>query len=141
MGKFGMIISALQSSQKAMRRSSQCILYVDFAGAFATVVVMIAAAEALAPELRIAASALRVTGIALVPFVLLVWHTARRDEVHRGRVYGIVAFNLVWLIASISLLAMGRMTTTGEWIIALQAVPIVPLVLVELRMLWSPARG
>jgi hypothetical protein len=113
------------------------VLYLDFLGALATVVVMIAAADLLAPHVSIASRVLRTTGAVLVLFVAFVWHTARSRAIRRGRVYAIVAFNLLWLLASVFMLTLGSPTALGRWIIALQALLVVPLVFLELQALFA----
>jgi hypothetical protein len=118
-----------------MPASLQRVLLVDFVGALATVVLLIAVAGPLSSQLGISAWALRAAGVALLPFVLFVWRTARSSAVPRQRVLGIVAFNLSWLLASVALLLLGSATPLGRWIIALQALLIVPLVFVELAAL------
>jgi len=114
------------------------VLFADFVGALATVVAMIALAGPLSSQLGIPVWALRAAGVALLPFVRFVWRTARSSAVPRQRVLGIVAFNLTWLLGSVALLLLGSATPLGRWIIALQALLIVPLVFIELATLRAP---
>ena len=118
-----------------MRSPLQRVLYVDFLGALSTVVVMLCAAGALAPHVGIAASVLRSAALLVAPFVVFVLLTARSSTVRAGRVYGIVAFNVSWLFASGLLLVLARPTVLGTWIVVGQALPVLPLVFVELKEL------
>lgn len=120
-----------------MDRSLRTLLYVDFAGALATVLVLILAAAPLAPQVGIGAAVLRSAGVVLVPFVLLVLSSARGNEAFfvRPRRRFIIAFNSAWFVASLLLLALGTLTVVGKWIVAAQAAVIVPLVGYELAAL------
>jgi hypothetical protein len=116
--------------------SLQRILYVDFLGALTTALVMIGAAAPLEAQLGLPATLLRAAGLALLPFVGFVLLTARSSgAVHRPRVYAIMGFNLFWLVGSVALLALASVSTLGAWIIALQMLPVPPLVFFELRAL------
>ena len=120
-----------------MNPSHRLILQADFFGALATVMVLVLAADPLAPHVGFPAWALRLAGALLIPFVVFVFRTARADAVQPRRVYGIVAFNVLWFLASIVLIASGLTTTLGAWLVAAQAALVVPLVLAECVMLNS----
>lgn len=120
--------------------SLQRILYLDFLGALATSLVMIGAAAVLAPHVGLTATVLRTAGLALLPFVGFVLATARAHADRRRRVYAIVAFNVLWLVGSLLLLALATITPLGTWIILLQALPVPALVFVELRALRGSSR-
>jgi hypothetical protein len=118
-----------------MRSSLHRVLYADFLGALATVIGMTLAAVPLSSHVGIPAWALQAAGAALVPFVVFVWRTTRSDVVRRGRVYGIVAFNVCWMLASVVWLAVGTLTQPGMWIVGMQAAVVVPLVALEVDAL------
>jgi hypothetical protein len=115
----------------------QRVLFLDFLGAGITALVMIGAASALEAHLGVSADVLRAVGLALLPFVSFVLLTARSDSVHPPRVHAIVGFNLLWLVGSLVLLMLARVSMLGAWIVVLQALLVPPLVFFELRALRS----
>lgn len=113
----------------------QRVLFVDFIGALATVLVLLIGAAPLGPHLGLTPTTLRIAGVVLVPFVLFVLSTARSSPVSLPRARFIVAFNIAWFFASLLFLALANLSSFGAWLITLQALLVVPLVTLERRAL------
>ena len=80
------------------------VLWADAIVSGATGLLLAAAAGTLEPILQLPAGLLRGAGIALLPFVAVVAAIARRDVLPRGAVWGVIACNAIWAIASVALL-------------------------------------
>jgi hypothetical protein len=76
------------------------VLLLDAAATGATAAVLLAAAEPLAPLLSLPAGLLRGAGLALLPFVAVVYALSRHDAPPRGAVAAVVAVNVAWVAAS-----------------------------------------
>ena len=76
------------------------LLLVDAAASGATAVLLVAAADLLAPVLQLPAGLLRGAGVALLPFVALVYGLSRQAAPARGAVAAVVAVNFAWVAAS-----------------------------------------
>ncbi|MCW5732142.1 MAG: hypothetical protein KIT20_15390 [Alphaproteobacteria bacterium] len=61
----------------------------------------------LADMLMLPAALLFWAGVSLIPFAALVLHVSRRDPLPRGAVLAIVAYNLLWTLDSVLILALG----------------------------------
>ena len=86
--------------------------------------VLVVEAPFLAPVMGIPAPlALTVTGIVLLPFGLLLWWLAGREELARTVGWIAIELDVLWVAGSIALLLSGwlPLTTAGNWIIALVA--------------------
>ena len=72
----------------------------------------------------------RTVGLALVLFAADLWLNARRPAVHAGRAAAAVAMDLLWVVASAVLLAVGveGLTRAGWWTVAIVA---------EVVLLWA----
>ena len=77
------------------------LLLVDALASGATAVLLVAAADLLAPLLQLPAGLLRGAGVALLPFVGLVYGLSRQAAPARGAVAAVVAINFAWVAASI----------------------------------------
>ena len=86
--------------------------------------VLVVEAPFLAPVMGIPSPlALTVTGIVLLPFGLLLWWLAGREELARTVGWIAIELDVLWVAGSIALLLSGwlPLTTAGNWIIALVA--------------------
>ena len=86
--------------------------------------VLVVEAPFLAPIMGIPSPlALTVTGIVLLPFGLLLWWLAGREELARTVGWIAIELDVLWVAGSIALLLSGwlPLTTAGNWIIALLA--------------------
>lgn len=88
-------------------------LQVDALVTGATGALLLAAAEPLAPLLGLPPLLLRLAGLALVPFVLLLAWMLRRQRLSRRSVRAVVALNALWALGSLLLLAAGWVEPTG----------------------------
>ena len=77
------------------------LLLADAVASGATAVLLVAAADLLAPLLQLPAELLLGAGAALLPFVALVYGLSRRTAPARPAVMGVVAVNLAWVAASV----------------------------------------
>jgi hypothetical protein len=76
------------------------VLLLDAVASGATAALLVAAADVLAPVLALPAGLLRGAGVALLPFVALVYGLSRREAPPRRWVAAVVAVNLAWVVAS-----------------------------------------
>ena len=76
------------------------VLLLDAVATGATAAVLLAAADLLAPPLSLPAGLLRGAGLALLPFVIVVYALSRQAAPPRGAVAAVVAVNLAWAAAS-----------------------------------------
>ncbi len=88
------------------------VLLVDAIATGATAVLLVAAADVLAPLLQLPAGLLRGAGAALLPFVALVYGLSRQAVPSRGAVAVVVAINIAWVAAS-AWVAFGGMWQPG----------------------------
>ena len=77
------------------------VLLVDAVASGATALLLVAAADLLAPVLQLPAGLLRGAGAVLLPFVALVYGLSRRAVPAPSAVAAVVAINLVWVAASV----------------------------------------
>lgn len=77
------------------------LLLVDAVASGATALLLVAAADLLAPLLQLPSGLLRGAGAALLPFVALVYGLSRRAAPARPAVMAVVAVNLAWVAASV----------------------------------------
>ena len=77
------------------------LLLVDALASGATAVLLVAAADLLAPLLQLPAGLLRGAGVVLLPFVAVVYGLSRQAAPARGAVATVVAINFAWVAASV----------------------------------------
>ena len=78
----------------------------------ATGLLLAAGAGALEPLLGLPPLLLRVAGLALIPFAMLLAWMARRERLPRWSVWSVVAVNALWALDSLLLLATGWVEPT-----------------------------
>mgnify|MGYP001370543951 CR=1 FL=1 len=83
------------------------VLMADAVVSGAAGVLMIAGAGILGPFLELPSSLLFWAGIALIPFVAMLFVVARRPSVSRLMLVDIIAINALWVVASFALLFSG----------------------------------
>jgi len=81
-------------------RFVQRLLTVDAVATGATAVLLLAAANALAPVLQLPVELLRIAGIICAPFALWVFALSRATAVPRGALRAVVAINFAWVAVS-----------------------------------------
>ena len=122
-------------SEQNLRR----VLQVDAAGSGVSTVVTIVGAGVLGEWLGISAWIPFVVGLALVPWVLHLMHTVRRDPLRPPDVTVIVAGNIGWAVAAAALI-LGfptAMTTTGNWLVGGFSLAVLGLGVLQ----WIGLRG
>lgn len=77
------------------------LLLVDALASGATAVLLVAAADLLAPLLQLPAGLLRTAGVVLLPFVAVVYGLSRQAAPARDAVATVVAVNFAWVAASV----------------------------------------
>lgn len=77
------------------------LLLVDAAASGATALLLVAAADLLAPALQLPAGLLRGAGVVLLPFVALVFGLSRQAAPAPAAVAAVVAVNFAWVAASV----------------------------------------
>ena len=77
------------------------LLLVDAAASAATAILLVAAADPLAPLLHLPAGLLRGAGAALLPFVALIYALSRQAAPVRRAVAAVVGVNFAWVAASV----------------------------------------
>ena len=82
-------------------------LAADAAASFATALLLLAGAGALAPVLHLPEPLLRGAGLILLPFAGLVAWLAARPVLARPMVQAVIAVNVLWVLDSIVLLLSG----------------------------------
>jgi hypothetical protein len=92
----------------------------------ATGALMALAAGPLEPVLQVPAPLLRIAGLALLPYAVLVALLARRDVPPRGLVWLVVAGNAIWAVDCVALLFTGWIEPSllGVAFILIQAVVV-----------------
>lgn len=76
------------------------LLLVDGLATGATALLLITAADSLAPLLQLPAGLQRTAGLACVPFVAWVFALSRRSVVPRGAMAAVIAINIAWVAGS-----------------------------------------
>jgi hypothetical protein len=76
------------------------VLLLDAVASGATAVLLVAAADVLAPVLQLPAGLLRGAGVVLLPFVALAYGLSRQVAPARRWVAAVVVVNLAWVAAS-----------------------------------------
>jgi hypothetical protein len=111
-----------KTSSSFLRR----VLYADAATSAAAATLMIAAASPLQSALGVPAALLRYSGLALLPFVVLVLHTATRPYLSTAAVWSILTLNLLWVAGSVLVMTTGWIDPTafGNAFIAAQAIVV-----------------
>lgn len=119
-------------------------LLIDLVGSGATALLLLSASGFLAPLFGLPAGLLWWVAIIMVPFLLLLGLTARRDSVPASVIPLIIALNLAWVAASALLLVSRIVTPTalGYGFVIGQAVAVAlfaELQYVALRRAAAPA--
>ena len=83
------------------------VLLADAVSTAAAGVLMIAAADAVEPMLRLPVALVSYSGVSFLPFAAVVGLAATRAALPRGAVWGIIAYNALWAVASVALLLSG----------------------------------
>jgi len=86
------------------------VLLLDAVATGATAVLAFGGASLLGPLLDIPSTLLFWAGVALVPFVAMVFAVSRRQTVSRAMVVEIIAINVLWVVASFGLLVSGAVS-------------------------------
>jgi hypothetical protein len=73
----------------------------------ATGALLAIAAGGLEPVLQVPATLLRIAGLALLPYAVVVARLARRDVLPRGMVWAAIGCNALWAIDCVALLFTG----------------------------------
>lgn len=92
----------------------------------------------LAEPLGIPWPVLLVVGLALLPFVALLWRFARAEDLGPRQAHVAITGDVAWVLASAVVLAVSPsgLTTLGHWVIAVVAVGVADFALLE----WMGAR-
>jgi hypothetical protein len=101
-------------------------LTIDAVASAASAALLLFGAAALTGLLGLPEELMRVAGIILVPFVMLVGYTATRAKPTEGVVWAIIAINIAWVAGSVLLLAGGYVSPTalGTAFVIAQAVAV-----------------
>jgi hypothetical protein len=89
------------------------VLRVDALASGATAILLLAAADLLAPLLQLPAGLLRGAGLVLVPFVVVVYLLSRMASPPRGGIVAVVAINFAWVAASLWVAFAGPWQPSG----------------------------
>jgi hypothetical protein len=89
------------------------VLIVDAASSGAMGLLLIVAANLLAPMLGLPVVLIDTAGVSLVPFAALVGWVGTRQNLPRPGVWAIIACNAVWSVDSILLLVSGYVAPTA----------------------------
>ncbi|MGA2128631.1 MAG: hypothetical protein ABSG76_21070 [Xanthobacteraceae bacterium] len=109
------------------------VLLVDAATSGAMGLLLVVAANLLAPLLGLPAALLDYAGLSLIPFAALVCWVATRQQLPRPGVWAIIACNAVWSADSILLLLSGYVAPTGLGATFVVAQALVVAILAELE--------
>jgi hypothetical protein len=104
-------------------------LLADAVASGATGVLAFAGAGILAELLGLPTALLRYAGLSLFPYVAIVAYVGTRATISRPAVWAIIAYNTLWAIDSIVLLASGQVSPTalGYAFVIVQAVAVAGL--------------
>lgn len=102
------------------------VLLLDAVATGSTAVLAFGGASLLGPLLDIPSALLFWAGVALVPFVAMVFAVSRRQTVSRAMVVEIIAINVLWVVASFGLLVSGAVSPNllGIAFVSAQAVAV-----------------
>jgi hypothetical protein len=89
------------------------VLLVDAMASGACALLALVAADWLSPHLGLSPAFLRGAGLILIPFVALLLAVAARGTDSRPAVGIIIAFNVLWVLASVGVLVTGGVAPTG----------------------------
>ncbi|MDQ3692829.1 MAG: hypothetical protein M3464_04280 [Chloroflexota bacterium] len=95
------------------RTSLQPVLLLDAIGSGGGAVFLLTATGWLSPHLGLSTSLLRGAAVILIPFVVVLLVAVLAGATSRPLIGVIVAFNVVWVVASIGLLLFGRVSPTA----------------------------
>lgn len=109
------------------------VLMADAVVSGAAGVLMIAGAGILGPFLELPSSLLFWAGIALIPFVAMLFVVARRPSVSRLMLVDIIAINALWVVASFALLFSGMVEPNLLGIVFVSAQALTVALLAELQ--------
>lgn len=103
------------------------VLLLDAAISGMTGLLMWAGAGVLEPLLGMPGQLLRVAGLALLPFAAGLIVLARRRTVARGAVLAVIAANVLWVAASIAVVAapLAPLTSLGYAVVVVQALAVI----------------
>jgi hypothetical protein len=126
-----------QPSSSFLRRA----LVLDAVASGATAVGLLAGADLLQGWLSLPVSLLRGAGLVLLAYVAVVAVVATRARIEPAPVWGIIAANLLWAVASIVVLFSGAIAPNGLGVafIVAQAVAVALLGEVQYLALRRPA--
>jgi hypothetical protein len=88
-------------------------LLLDAVASGATGVMMAAGAQVLSGLCGLPASLLTYSGLSLLPFAAIVGLLARRDSLPAAIVWAVIAYNALWSLDSLGLLASGWVAPTA----------------------------
>lgn len=109
------------------------VLTADAAISGAAGLLMIAGAGILGPFLELPSSLLFWAGVALVPFVAMLFVVARRSTMSRLMLVDIIAINALWVVASFALLFSGMVEPNLLGIAFVSAQALMVALLTELQ--------
>lgn len=89
------------------------LLLLDAVGSGASAGLVLVATGWLSSHLGLSATLLRGVGVILIPFVALLLVAASSGAARRPLIGIVLAFNVVWVVASIGLLVFGRVSLTA----------------------------
>ncbi len=125
------------SSLRSDLRTPQLLKYALLGDAVlsgAAGLLLVFAAAALAPRLGLPESLLFYAGASLLPFAAFVAWLGTRAPPQRGAVWAVVAYNAMWTVDSILLLASGWFAPTNLGIVFVLAQAIAVGVFAELQV-------
>lgn len=109
------------------------VLLVDAASTAATGLLLIALTDRLADLSGLPAALLRNAGLSFLPFAALVAWVAARPTLRRPAVWAVIAYNAVWAVDSVLLLATGwvQPTALGHAFVVAQALFVATMAQLE----------
>jgi hypothetical protein len=109
------------------------LLVVDAAVCAGAGVVLAFAAGPLSDQLGLAETLLRVVGIGLLPYAVLLAWIGRQSPVPQSTAWAVVLLNIGWAAASVLLLATGALdpTSAGRVFVLAQALAVAALAALE----------
>ncbi len=113
-------------------------LLLDLVASGATALLLIAGADLLAPAFALPADLLRTSGLALLPFLLLLALVLRQSRPHTVIAWVIIEINVCWSLASYYLIYEGPLhegmvqpTTLGIAFVSIQATAVLGFALLQ----------